>query len=103
MIKVPAGATPPRPSSQGGPRIDIKNTTAIKCEKCDSEIFIPAFYMRKLSALMNPEGQDAVIPVQTFVCGACGNINDEFIPVFMKAETELAQASSPEPSQLVKP
>jgi hypothetical protein len=92
MIKTPAGQTPPLPGRRS--EIDIKQTTAIICEKCQSDLFIPAFYMRKLSALVNPQGQDAVIPVQTFCCGNCGHINKEFIPLFMQAETESKDKES---------
>ena len=91
MIQVPKGQAPPRPGQQGQPQIDIRSTLPIICEECKGDLFIPAFYMRKASALMNPQGQDAIVPIQTFCCGNCGHINKEFIPVFMQAESEIKE------------
>ena len=34
--------------------------------------------MKKLSPLISPTGQEAIIPVGVFACEACGNINKEF-------------------------
>jgi hypothetical protein len=93
MINVPKGQMPP-PSSMGSQKIPIDKTTSILCEKCASDLFIPAFYMRKLSALIAPDGKDSVIPIQTFCCGNCGHINKEFIPIFMQAEAEAKEKES---------
>ena len=30
--------------------------------------------MKKISALMSPTGQEAIIPVQVFSCGNCGTV-----------------------------
>ena len=88
MVRVPTGQMPPAPSQNPG-KVDIKQTSEIRCEECSSNLFIPAFYMRKLSALVSPEGKDTIIPIQTFCCGNCGHINKEFIPIFMQAESEM--------------
>ena len=96
MINVPKGQMPPPPGSQ---KIAIDKTTSIVCEKCKSDLFIPAFYMRKLSALLAPDGKDSVIPIQTFCCGNCGHINKEFIPIFMQAEVGVKEKELP----LIKP
>ena len=34
--------------------------------------------LKKLSALMSPTGQEAIIPVAAFACQSCGHINKEF-------------------------
>ena len=34
--------------------------------------------LKKLSALVSPNGQEAIIPVAAFACEACGHINKEF-------------------------
>ena len=36
--------------------------------------------MRKLSALLSPTGQEAMIPIQVFACAKCGHINKGFLP-----------------------
>ena len=60
--------------------IDIKQTTSVSCEnkKCKNDTFIPAFKMRKMSALLSPHGKETMIPMQVFACAKCGHINKEF-------------------------
>ena len=60
--------------------VDFTQTTAEVCESCGHDLFIPAFKMRKLSALLAPTGQPTMIPVQVFSCAKCGHINDVFLP-----------------------
>ncbi len=60
--------------------IDFSQTTAEICEKCENDTFIPAFKIRKLSALLAPAGKETMIPVQVFACAKCGHINDGFLP-----------------------
>ena len=60
--------------------IDFSQTTAEVCEKCENDIFVQAYKMRKLSALLSPTGTEAMIPVQVFACAKCGHINKGFQP-----------------------
>ena len=59
-------------------KVDLSQTTAVICEACGHDIFIPAFKMRKMSALLSPTGQPTMIPMQVFACAKCGHINKEF-------------------------
>ena len=59
-------------------KVDLNQTTAVICEACGHDIFIPAFKMRKMSALLSPTGQPTMIPMQVFACAKCGHINKEF-------------------------
>ena len=34
--------------------------------------------LKKLSPLVSPNGQEAIIPVMVFACDSCGHINQEF-------------------------
>jgi DNA-directed RNA polymerase subunit RPC12/RpoP len=65
---------------QPGLTVDISQTTAVSCEKCKHDVFIPAFKMRKLSALLSPAGKETMVPVNVFACAKCGHINEEFLP-----------------------
>ena len=65
---------------QPGLKVDISQTTAINCESCGHDIFIPAFKMRKMSALLSPHGKETMIPMQVFACAKCGHINNDFLP-----------------------
>ena len=65
---------------QGTPglKVDLSQTTAISCESCGNDTFIPAFKMRQLSALLSPHGKETMIPMQVFACAKCGYINEDF-------------------------
>ena len=58
--------------------IDISQTTSIKCEKCENSTFKQTLLIRKMSALVSPNGQETVIPVAVFACEKCGHVNSEF-------------------------
>jgi hypothetical protein len=63
--------------------VDIKkNSTAIKCEKCEGESFIGITFLRKVSRLITGTSQDQIIPIPSFQCSVCNHINKEFIPKF---------------------
>ena len=34
--------------------------------------------LKKLSPLISPNGQEAIIPVGVFACESCGHVNKEF-------------------------
>ena len=59
-------------------QIDISKTSAIKCEKCENQTFKQSLLLRKLSALISPNGQETLVPVQVFACEKCGYVNSEF-------------------------
>jgi uncharacterized Zn finger protein len=62
------------------PGLDIKQTTAIKCESCENETFSEVVYLRKASKLLTGSSQDSIVPIPTFQCSKCGHINKEFTP-----------------------
>jgi hypothetical protein len=62
-------------------QIDINKTSAVKCEKCENPTFKQSLLLRKLSALVSPNGQETLVPVQVFACEKCGHVNSEFSDV----------------------
>lgn len=72
-----------------GPGVDVKQTTEVKCDKCENTTFNQGVFLRKVSALVNPEGRDAYLPIPTFYCTSCGNVNEEFIPAELKNKIQL--------------
>ena len=60
--------------------IDFSKTTEEICERCENNTFQQVYQMRKLSALLAPNGQEALIPVQTYACAKCGHINKGMQP-----------------------
>ena len=63
-----------------GSKIDIKNTTAVKCEneECESEYFVQATQFRKASKLLTGAAKDTMIPIPTMRCADCGHVNEDF-------------------------
>ena len=58
----------------------IERATTVTCEMCDSHTFKQSYVIKRLSAIMSPTGEEAVIPVQVFQCGSCDHINSDFLP-----------------------
>jgi DNA-directed RNA polymerase subunit M/transcription elongation factor TFIIS len=58
---------PPQP-------VDISDTETITCEECGNASFIQSFFLKRISALMSPNGKEAIVPIQVFACGNCGSI-----------------------------
>ena len=54
--------------------IDLNQATDIECTECGNKFF------NEISALLSPTGQEGIIPIPTYACLECGNINDEFMP-----------------------
>ena len=55
-------------------QIDIGDTETITCEECGNASFIQSFFLKRISALMSPNGKEAIVPIQVFACGNCGTI-----------------------------
>ena len=78
-------------------KIDVGELDNVICEKCNNVLFQPVFMMKKVSALISPNGQEGLIPVQgPYVCVACGNINKEFLPRGSQVEEETVEETPQE-------
>ena len=55
-------------------QVDLKQAETIKCNDCNNYLFITSFILKKLSAIVSPNGQEALIPVQVYSCGNCGQV-----------------------------
>ena len=72
------------PNQQQNVNVDLSKATTLKCEskrtdlekgiqvECGNTIFAPGFELKKISALVSPNGQTSVAPVQIFYCTHCG-------------------------------
>ena len=58
--------------------VDLTHAKTLECEKCHCKGFKQTLMLKKLSALLSPNGQESIIPVAAFACEACGHINKEF-------------------------
>ena len=66
----------------GGPttidNIDLTHAKTLQCEECGCKGFKQTLMLKKLSALVSPNGQESIVPVAAFCCEQCGHINKEF-------------------------
>ena len=55
-------------------QVDLRDAETIKCSGCNNYLFITSFILKRLSAIVSPSGQEALIPVQVYSCGNCGKV-----------------------------
>jgi uncharacterized Zn finger protein len=60
--------------------IDLNQANDISCSNCGNKFFHEVTFFKKISALLSPTGQEAIVPIPTYACLECGNINNEFLP-----------------------
>ena len=51
--------------------VDIEQTQEVSCPECSSQLFKQSYKLRKVSALVSPTGEEALIPVMVFICESC--------------------------------
>lgn len=59
---------------------DLSLAEDIKCDRCANVTFQSIILMKKMSALLSPNGQPAIIPIEAYACNACGHVNAMFLP-----------------------
>jgi len=52
-------------------KINVGDLPEIICS-CGNKFWLQAMTLRKLSKLLNPKGEDGVIPIPDMVCSKCG-------------------------------
>jgi uncharacterized Zn finger protein len=67
---------------------DISQAQDITCGSCGNYTFQEVVLMKKISALVSPNGKDAIVPIPAFACNACGYVNKEFLPVIPAVRQE---------------
>ena len=58
--------------------VDLTHAKTLECDECKCKGFKQTMMLKKLSSLISPTGQEAIIPVGVFACEACGHVNKEF-------------------------
>ena len=67
----------PKPKQQV--QVDLKQADTIKCSDCNNYLFITSFILKKISALMSPNGQEGIVPLQVYSCGNCGKVPSKLL------------------------
>jgi len=64
------------------PKVDLKQAKEMVCtsDDCDGSVFIQGTKFLKLSRIATGQAKDAIIPVELYLCGDCGEINKELLP-----------------------
>jgi len=60
--------------------VDLTNALDVSCEECGTRTFKEVAFVKKVSALLSPNGKETIVPVGTFACTNCGHVNAEFDP-----------------------
>ena len=60
--------------------LKLKDLDGVECEQCGNPTFVQVHLLRKISAVLSPNGKGGFLPVPIFQCAACGHINEELMP-----------------------
>jgi hypothetical protein len=67
---------PMKPLPKQQVKVDLKQADTIKCKECNNYLFIVSYVLKKLSALISPTGEEALVPIQVYSCGNCGTVSE---------------------------
>ena len=62
------------------PEIDFSMAEDFTCELCNNDRFAVQYFIKKFSALVSPNGNETLVPMQAFACSTCNHINSDFLP-----------------------
>ena len=60
-------------------KVDLREADTIKCEHCGNYLFIKSTVLKRLSALVSPTGEEAIIPIEIYSCGNCGQVPKDML------------------------
>ncbi|MDP7195668.1 MAG: hypothetical protein QF864_05695 [SAR202 cluster bacterium] len=60
-------------------KVDLSKADTIKCDDCGNYLFITANVIKRISPILSPTGQEALVPVQVYSCGNCGKVPKIFL------------------------
>ena len=60
-------------------QVDLTKADTIKCDDCGNYLFITANVIKRISPILSPTGQEALVPVQVYSCGICGKVPKMFL------------------------
>ena len=67
--------TPMKPiGKQKQQQVDLSQAETLKCEYCNNVLFISSTIIKRLSAIISPTGQEALVPIDVYSCGNCGKV-----------------------------
>lgn len=91
---------PPPPPQ---PKVDFSLATDVVCEVCKNYTFTEVLLMKHFSDVASPTGKGGYVPIPTHACNACGYVNTDFLPPFMRPKKDDAPQENKEQSTLTAP
>jgi uncharacterized Zn finger protein len=62
------------------PKVNLRDSETIKCEKCENIYFREVIFIKKVSKLLTGSSEDTIVPFPIYKCDECGHINKGFNP-----------------------
>jgi len=60
-------------------KLDLAKADTLNCQACGNYLFITSTIIKKISAIMSPNGQEGLVPIEVFSCGNCGQVPTEML------------------------
>lgn len=66
-------------------QVNIKpeDLQAVMCG-CGGELYLPSYKFKKVNKLLTGSKEDQIIPIEVFVCAACGEVLQDLLPKEMR-------------------
>ena len=58
----------------------LAQAESVTCDSCGNHTFVGVMLLKRISPIISPTGKEAIVPIQTFACNACGFVNKQFLP-----------------------
>jgi predicted nucleic acid-binding Zn ribbon protein len=62
------------------PKVNLRDSQTITCEKCGSMYFKEVVYIKKVSKILTGSSEDTIVPFPIYMCASCEHVNDGFNP-----------------------
>jgi len=59
-------------------QINVEDSPNVECENCENIFFDKVTVIKKISKLLVGTPEDQYVPMETYKCTECGNINKDF-------------------------
>ena len=66
----------------------LAEAESVICDSCSNHTFVGVMMMKRISPIISPTGKEAIVPIQTFACNACGFVNEAFSPTIPDSDEE---------------
>ena len=63
--------------------VSLNDARDMNCD-CGNNTFMPGFRFKKMSKLITGQAQDAIIPIEMYLCTQCGKALQELLPVELR-------------------